>query len=101
MKRIANWLLPFCLFMLTAFSSSAQQQRFTISGYVKDAQSGESLIGISIGKPGTSVGTVTNEYGFYSLTLPAGTHEIQFSYMGYTAQKFTVDLTSNKRQDIK
>jgi hypothetical protein len=87
--------------MLTAFSSSAQQQRFTISGYVKDAQSGESLIGISIGKPGTSVGTVTNEYGFYSLTLPAGTHEIQFSYMGYTAQKFTVDLTSNKRQDIK
>ncbi|WP_346318247.1 TonB-dependent receptor [Chitinophaga sp. YIM B06452] len=101
MKRIANWLMPFCLFMLTAFSSSAQQQRFTISGYVKDAQSGESLIGISIGKPGTSVGTVTNEYGFYSLTLPAGTHEIQFSYMGYTAQKLTVDLTSNKRHDIK
>ncbi|RPD41684.1 TonB-dependent receptor [Chitinophaga barathri] len=93
--------MPFCLLMLTAFSSSAQQQRFTISGYVKDAQSGESLIGISIGKPGTSVGTVTNEYGFYSLTLPAGTHEIQFSYMGYTAQKFTVNLTSNKRHDIK
>ncbi len=101
MKRIANWLMPFCLFMLTAFSSSAQQQRFTISGYVKDAQSGESLIGISIGKPGTSIGTVTNEYGFYSLTLPAGTHEIQFSYMGYTAQKLTVDLTSNKRHDIR
>ncbi|MBO9151479.1 TonB-dependent receptor domain-containing protein [Chitinophaga sp. GCM10012297] len=87
--------------MLTAFNSSAQQQRFTISGYVKDAQSGESLIGISIGKPGTTVGTVTNEYGFYSLTLPAGTHDIQFSYIGYTAQKFTIDLTSNKRHDVK
>lgn len=101
MKRIANRLMPFCLFMLTAFSSPAQQQRFTISGYVKDARSGESLIGISIGKPGTSTGTVTNEYGFYSLTLPAGTHEIRFSYIGYTAQQFSIDLTANQRRDIR
>lgn len=101
MKTTANMLMLICLLMLTTFSLQAQQQRYTVSGYVKDEQSGESLIGISIGKPGTSIGTVTNEYGFYSLTLPAGTHEIQYSYMGYKAIKMTFDLTSNKRQDIK
>ncbi len=77
------------------------QQRFTVSGYVKDQQNGESLIGISVSKAGTSLGTVTNEYGFYSLTLPAGQHEIQFSYIGYTAIKKTVNLTSNQHLDIK
>ncbi|MRG45580.1 TonB-dependent receptor plug domain-containing protein [Chitinophaga sp. SYP-B3965] len=101
MKTTANTLMLICLLMLTTFSLMAQQQRYTVSGYVKDEHSGESLIGISIGKPGTSVGTVTNEYGFYSLTLPAGSHEIQYSYMGYKPIKMTIDLTSNKRQDIK
>lgn len=101
MKTTANTLTLICLLLLTTFSLKAQQQRYTVSGYVKDEHSGESLIGISIGKPGTSIGTVTNEYGFYSLTLPAGTHEIQYSYMGYKPIKMTIDLTSNKRQDIK
>ncbi|MGX5820575.1 TonB-dependent receptor [Chitinophaga lutea] len=100
MKTMVNRLLC-CLLLLTAFQASAQQQRYTISGYVKDENSGESLIGISIGKPGTSIGTVTNEYGFYSLTLPAGRHEVQFTYVGYAPQKLTIDLNKNLRQDIK
>ncbi len=99
MKSTAR-LLTSLLLILIATASSAQQ-RFTISGYVKDENSGETLIGISIGKPGTSTGTVSNEYGFYSLTLPAGKHDIQFSYIGYQPQKFTIDLTANKRLDIK
>ncbi|WP_298714528.1 carboxypeptidase-like regulatory domain-containing protein [Chitinophaga sp.] len=100
MKTTARLLMHLLLVLLAANSAFAQQ-RFTISGYVKDEKNGESLIGISIGKPGTSVGTVTNEYGFYSLTLPAGKHEIQFSYIGYQAQTFTVDLSANKRLDVK
>jgi hypothetical protein len=98
-KRTAYTVL-LCLCMLQVQLASAQQ-RYTISGYVRDEQSGESLIGISIGKTGTALGTVTNEYGFYSLTLPAGTHELQYSYIGYTPLKFTIDLTGNIRKDIR
>ncbi len=100
MKATARLLMSLLL-TLIATTAALAQQRYTISGYVKDEKNGETLIGISIGKPGTSIGTVTNEYGFYSLTLPAGKHDIQFSYIGYQPQKFTIDLTANKRLDIK
>ncbi|MCK7553913.1 TonB-dependent receptor [Chitinophaga sedimenti] len=97
----AVMLALFTLLLLKSQFVNAQQQRYTVSGYVKDDQSGETLIGISIGKTGTTIGALTNEYGFYSLTLPAGTHELQFSYMGYTQQKMTITLTGNKTIDVK
>lgn len=91
--------LGFILFQVKALKA---QQRFTVSGYVKDQQNGESLIGISVSKAGTSIGTVTNEYGFYSLTLPAGEHELQFSFIGYTTLKKAVTLSGgNQHIDIK
>jgi hypothetical protein len=93
-------LLTLCLLLLQTQYANAQQ-RFSVSGYVKDQQNGESLIGISVSKAGTSQGTVTNEYGFYSLTLPAGEHELQFSYIGYTPIKMKVSLKANKTLDIK
>lgn len=93
-------LLSLCLLLLREQHANAQQ-RYTVSGYVKDQQNGESLIGISVSKAGTSLGTVTNEYGFYSLTLPAGDHDIQFSYIGYAPMKMHVSLKSNKTLDIK
>lgn len=89
-------------FILFQVQASKAQQRVTVSGYVKDQQNGESLIGISVSKAGTSIGTVTNEYGFYSLTLPAGEHELQFSYIGYTTIKKQVTLSGgNQHIDIK
>jgi hypothetical protein len=88
------------LFVLFGQYVSAQQ-RYTISGYVKDQQNGESLIGISVSKAGTGLGTVTNEFGFYSLTLPTGEHELQFSYMGYTSIKMNIPLVANKTLNIK
>ncbi len=93
-------LLGACLLLMQVRHAYAQQ-KYTVSGYVKDQQNGESLIGISVSKAGTGLGTVTNEYGFYSLTLPAGDHEIQFSYMGYAPIKMNVSLKSNKNLDIK
>ncbi|MBC9915211.1 TonB-dependent receptor [Chitinophaga varians] len=101
MKTLVTMLMTLLVLILAMGPTRAQQQRFTVSGYVKDKQNGESLVGISIGKPGTSVGTVTNQYGFYSLTLPAGEHELQFSYMGYAPVKTTVSLHSNKTLDIR
>ncbi|MVT10406.1 TonB-dependent receptor [Chitinophaga tropicalis] len=100
MKTRLIMLLSLCLLLLREQHANAQQ-RYTVSGYVKDQQNGESLIGISVSKAGTSLGTVTNEYGFYSLTLPAGEHDIQFSYIGYAPMKMHVSLKGNKTLDIK
>ncbi|CAL1517365.1 hypothetical protein MMC2321_01098 [Chitinophaga sp. MM2321] len=94
-------LMSLLVLILATHTTIAQQQRYTVSGYVKDKQNGESLVGISIGKPGTSIGTISNQYGFYSLTLPAGEHELQFTYIGYAPYKTTVSLTSNKTIDVK
>lgn len=55
---------------------------FTITGIIKDTESGETLNGVSFIDKGSSRGIYTNEYGFYSFTLSDGEHEIEMSYMG-------------------
>jgi hypothetical protein len=86
------------LFLLVA--QVAYSQKVTISGYVKDAGNGEELIGVAVMVVGTGNGTVTNSYGFYSITLPPGTYELQFSYVGYRPQQRSFDLTQNTQQNI-
>jgi hypothetical protein len=87
-------LILFCLvcFALTANS----QEKSTISGYVKDAKNGEALIGVTVYKKNSQIGTSTNAYGFYSLTLPKGQDTVIFSFVGYKTIVTPVDLTSNK-----
>ena len=58
------------------------QNNFTISGFVQDDNSGENLIGVSVYDKETFKGTVTNSYGFYSLTIEEGTYNITFSFIG-------------------
>ncbi len=89
--------LFFALFFNNIFA-----QEFTISGTIKDAQSGEDLIGANVlvvDLPGT--GTISNEYGFYSLTLAEGTYTIRVQYLGYDALDQQVILTENKKLDIE
>lgn len=93
-----RYLLSSLLVLSTLFSYS--QQKFTINGYVKDAEDGEELIGVTVYIDQLKNGTITNDYGFYALTLPKGTYEIQFSYLGYKLQKITVDLQQNVEQNI-
>lgn len=69
-----------------------RKQGISVSGYVKDRTSGETLIGAGIFN-GT-VGTVTNEYGFYSLNVPSGTNILHVSYVGYEDR--TIELTSRR-----
>jgi len=70
----------FSLFALSAFA----QKRHIISGTIKDAATGETLIGASVRvKELSSVGTATNNYGFYSLSVPDGSYTLLFSYIGY------------------
>ncbi|QKX03860.1 TonB-dependent receptor [Aquimarina sp. TRL1] len=73
---------------------------FTISGEVREADTGETLLGATILVVGQNKGTVSNEYGFYSLTLPEGQYKIQFSYIGYENYEVNVDLTEDKKMNV-
>ncbi|MGB1315675.1 MAG: TonB-dependent receptor [Chitinophagales bacterium] len=90
MKRIA--LLSF---FLLAISCVFAQEKFTLSGYVKDANDGEDLYGANVYEKESFKGVSTNFYGFYSLTLPAGTYTIKYSSLGYDIIEKTVVLNKN------
>ncbi len=76
------------------------QAKFTISGYVKDASTGEALIGANVFTKADFKGTTTNVYGFYSLTISEGTHTLVIRYLGYTEQSLELQLNANKRINI-
>jgi hypothetical protein len=78
------------------------QQKFTISGTIKDAKSGEELIGANVYvKNNPTNGTSTNAYGFYSLTLPQGKYEIAVQYVGYQLFSKELDLVENQKIDFE
>jgi len=60
-------------------------QKYTISGYIRDSESGENLLGANVYDINSGIGTTANEYGFFSMTLPAGNINLQVSYVGYTS----------------
>jgi hypothetical protein len=94
-------LLAFCVFFLNA-SVLLAQEKFTVSGYVKDATDGEGLIGVSVYNKETGTGAITNSYGFYSVTLPKGNYIFVISYVGYERLSRTVDLSAqNVRLDLE
>lgn len=81
-------------------SIAVNAQKSTISGYLKDAQTGEALIGAKVYIDSLKTGTVANIYGFYSLTLPNGTYDILYSYVGKEPIKNRVNLDSDLELDI-
>ena len=84
--------------ILSIWACSIQaQNKFTISGTLSDKVDGEILIGATIQLKGTGIGTVSNEYGFYSLTAPSGNYTLIYSYLGYS--DITQDIQLDK--DIK
>ena len=78
----------------------AEEEKFTISGHVRDAETGESLPGATIWDPTSQSGTISNNYGFYSLTLPRGSYGLQYSYVGFEQQLLQIDLQENMRKDV-
>jgi hypothetical protein len=77
------------------------QEKVTVSGTVYDNANNETLIGVSIYFPELNAGTSTNEYGFYSLTIPKGTYKIQISYLGFTSITEQITLTDNVTKNYK
>lgn len=76
------------------------QNKVSLSGYIRDASSGESLIGASIYIQEVEIGITTNAYGFYSITIPAGTYTIRVTYLGYNTHQQTINLIENRTQNI-
>lgn len=90
-----------CLFFLILISFFAEaQKKYTISGYAKDLQNGETLIGATITVKGNSKGITSNQYGFYSITLLEGNYELICSYAGYLPKILEVNLDSDKQLDF-
>jgi len=77
------------------------QEKYNISGYVRDASNGEELIGAYVSTKNFSVGVSTNVYGFYSLPLEAGTYEIKYSFVGYKTTVKTLEITENQTLDVE
>ncbi|MBL6670763.1 MAG: TonB-dependent receptor [Flavobacteriaceae bacterium] len=82
------------------FFSTAYAQNVTLSGYIKDAANGEELINASIVNEKFQ-GTVTNIYGFYSLTLPEGKYTFTVSYIGYESIVKTLTLKESQTLDFE
>ncbi|MEG2100668.1 MAG: TonB-dependent receptor [Flavobacterium sp.] len=87
------------ILIFTTFASFSQE-KFTLSGTIKDSKNNESLIGVNVYIPALKIGTTTNEYGFYSLTVPSGEHEIEISYLGYQTIHKTIILDQNTKNNF-
>ena len=94
MKKIS---ILFFLLSICAFS----QEKFTVSGTVYDNLNNETLIGVSIYFPEINAGTTTNEYGFYSITIPKGRYKIQVSYLGFTTILESINLNQKITKNFK
>ncbi|NQX91577.1 MAG: TonB-dependent receptor [Flavobacteriales bacterium] len=77
------------------------QDKFTISGNVRDAKTGEDLIGATVFIESIGRGTMTNLYGFYSFTLEPGTYDVKFGYIGFNYEYKTVVLDGDVKLDIE
>ncbi len=91
------WLLLLCGCTISTFA----QEKFTLSGYLKDSDTGETLIGASVFIQELGTGTTSNEYGFYSISIPEGTYTIDFTYIGFSTKTETISLTENIKLDIE
>ena len=94
MKKVLLTVFYFIPLILAA-------QNYTLSGYIKDFASGETLIGANVyNSDKKTQGTATNNYGFYSLTLPKGNYSITFSYVGYQDKVVKVELLQSQTMNM-
>lgn len=98
--KISTFYL-FIVWFIININTAKAQQNHVLNGIVKDKSTGETLIGASVQIKGAStLGTVTNAYGYYSLSVPAGVNELIFSYVGYQTITKNISLSNNLTQNI-
>ena len=92
-------IITFLVVLLSSFFSFAQE-KFTLSGTIIDANSNETLIGVNVVIPELKTGVTTNEYGFYSITVPQGKYTVQISYLGYQTIEESISLNQNIKNNF-
>ncbi len=87
-------MLKIGFFLLAVFVSTVlkAQGNFTVSGYMRDAATGEELIGATVTISNSGTGTIANEYGYYALSLAPGFYTLVYSYMGYGSMSKPIEL---------
>lgn len=95
MKKVFTLILSLLIFLAQA------EEKATLSGYIKDAASAETLIGASVYAPQLKIGTTTDFNGFYSLNLPKGKYQLQISFIGYETKTLEIEVSGNNKLDIK
>lgn len=98
-RLVLRFLVLITLFCIHSTVSRAAGN-FTLSGYVKEKATGESLPGASLFIREINKGTTTNAYGFYSITLPEGSYHVTFSYVGFNPEPHVLDLTKDIRLNV-
>ena len=93
-------LLFFLILITTNTFNIFSQQNYTISGYILDKSSDEAIIGANIIIPKLSSGTISNTYGFYSITVPAGEYILNYSILGYLEQNKKINIQQNQTINI-
>jgi len=88
------------LFLIYSYSLFGQES-FILSGYITDVETNEKLIGVNVLLPALNLGTTTNEYGFYSISIPNGDQELLFSYLGFKNFTENINLLEDKILNIK
>lgn len=96
-----KFTFTFLMLLVLGCDLAISQEKYTLSGTVTDSKNNETIIGANLYIPSLKTGTTTNEYGFYSITIPKGRYEIQLSYLGYQTKTETVDLNKNTKMNFK
>jgi outer membrane receptor for ferrienterochelin and colicin len=101
-KKIMSPIKPRLIILLISFllTISSYAQKHTLSGYIRDIETGEELLGANININEIKTGTSTNLYGFYSLTVPDGTYEVVFSFIGYQETTKTIEINKDVSLNI-
>ena len=92
-------IITFLVVLLSVVSGFAQE-KFTLSGTIIDANSNETLIGVNVVIPALKTGVTTNEYGFFSITIPKGNYTVQISYLGYQTIEESIALNQNIKNNF-
>ncbi|HEX9827906.1 MAG TPA: TonB-dependent receptor [Flavobacteriaceae bacterium] len=89
----------YLLFFFAIISSAYSQDKVTLSGTISDAENNETLIGVNVYFPEANAGATTNEYGFYSITLPKGDYTMYVSYLGFATITEKITLMQSIRKN--
>jgi hypothetical protein len=93
-------LINFVSFSQEKSNDSQTKQKFTLSGIISDQKSNETLIGVNVYIQELNAAVSTNQYGFYSITVPEGTYTVLATYIGFETAISTIALTENKKYNF-